>query len=291
MRKQGRITGPSCRTPRRGPACPLRAHSMATGLTAQTAIGLLFPGRSPPCSSSRASAPSGCCAAACASSPPTTRRCSAQRSRSITSRIAQIAKSRARGTRSSGQPGGDEPATGDVSRSSAGVISGESSFNRATQARRQAGRHSSRSSMPRRSSAATRRARCCAISTRRFRAPTKAGCRAASTSATSIRSARALKVSSNRAAAQLLQQVGFSHGDLLRPAARDRVAAAGGAFARARHRRGDAARADRGLQRLREPGRARLSAHHLARRGRRRERRSGFPRSATRQRSARQRRT
>ena len=81
------------------------------------------------------------------------------------------------------------------------------------------------------------------------------------------------------------------HDALLRAAARHRVAAADGALAGARHRRGHAARADGGLQRLREQGLRCGAAPAAARRGCRRRPGSGSPTSITSRRSARPRPT
>ena len=157
--------------------------------------------------------------------------------------------------RPAGKPrghGSAERAT--CSRSSAAATSRASSFNRATQARRQAGRRSSRSSMPRRSSAAMRPARCCAISTPRSPIPVRraVAARRRARARPNTRLRGALKVSSNRAAAQLLQQVGLSTTVYYAQRMGIGSRAAARAVARARHRRSDAARADRGLQRVRE---------------------------------------
>ena len=86
-------------------------------------------------------------------------------------------------TRPAGRPGRDEPDPATSTPSSAGRDFRESSFNRATQARRRRDPPSSRSSTRRRSNAASPRGRSSSTSTRRSTAP-KTGCRTAVTNAT-----------------------------------------------------------------------------------------------------------
>ena len=212
----------------------------------------VLPGRSPASAVPACSAPTACCAAGCASTRPTIRSCSARpsgRSRRGSRRLPSVAQGRAG---PAGQPGRDESADRRrATRWSADAISTRAASTARRRRAARPARRSSRSSTRRRSSAATRRGRCCAISTRRSNGDGERGCRAASTSETEYTLRRALKVSSNRAAAQLLQQVGVTTAVYYAQRLGIDVAAADGAVAGARHRRGDAARADRGLQRLR----------------------------------------
>ena len=69
-------------------------------------------------------------------------------------------------------------------------------------------RRSSRSSSRPRSNVATRQVRCCATSTRQLRPATRCGCPSGGHEKAEYTLRGALKVSSNRAAAQLLQQIG-----------------------------------------------------------------------------------
>ena len=102
------------------------------------------------------------------------------------------------------------PETGDVYALVGGRDFRESSFKRATQARRQAGS----AFKPIIDAAALERGYAPGTLLKDLDTPIEAcrgrGCRAASTSAPRTRLRRALKVSSNRAAAQLLQQVGVT---------------------------------------------------------------------------------
>ena len=174
---------------------------------------------------------------------------------------------------SAGQPRRDrsrQPATS--SPSSAAATSSESSFNRATQARRQAGsafkpiiyaaaleRGYAPGSMPARSRCADRRRR----------GGVAAGRRARGKRIHAAQGAEGLEQSRRGAAPAAGRR---QHRGRLRASPRDRVGAAAGPVARARHRRSDAARADGRLRRVRQSGPARGAAPDHARRRCRRAR-------------------
>jgi membrane carboxypeptidase/penicillin-binding protein len=91
--------------------------------------------------------------------------CAAEKT--ISSRIAQIAKARKAARDLEGSLVALDPASGEVRALVGGRDFARRSYIRATQARRSPGPRSSRSSTPPRSSAAWRRRRCCTTSTSR----------------------------------------------------------------------------------------------------------------------------
>jgi penicillin-binding protein 1A len=130
--------------------------------------------------------------------------------RAVTSRIAQIAKSRSKAKDLQGSLVAMDPLTGDVLALVGGRDFGRSSFNRATQARRQAGS----AFKPIIYAAALERGMAPGTLLRDLDSPIYTPAETWLPGGDHERSEytlrRALKVSSNRAAAQLLQQVGVS---------------------------------------------------------------------------------
>ena len=159
-------------------------------------------------SSSRCSGPSACCAAACGCIRPTIRCLQRAAEQAVQTRVAEIAKARRRAQDLQGSLVAIDPASGDVLALVGGRNFGESSFNRATQARRQAGS----AFKPIIYAAALERGYAPGSVLTELDTPIYASGKmwlpVGEHEASQYTLRKALKVSSNRAAAQLLQHVG-----------------------------------------------------------------------------------
>ncbi len=187
----------------------------------------------------------------------------------IRARIAEIGKARRGAKRLQGSLVAIDPSTGDVVALVGGRNFDESPFNRATQARRQAGS----AFKPIIYAAALERGYAPGTVLRGLDTPIAdsggAWLPAGEHENNEYTLRRALKVSSNRAAAQLLQQVGVSTAVYYAHRLGIGSELPKRPVARARQWRSDATRADGGVQRLRESGSARCATFSDACRGRR----------------------
>ncbi len=270
MRDQGRISDEAfqvAKAARHSGRARIRSLPAACSPTAR--IRACISRKKSGVSCSRSSGATRSCAADCGSTRPTIRRCSATRRAAVTTRIAEIAKSRPAARDLQGSFVAMDPVTGDVLALVGGRDFKASSFNRATQARRQAGS----AFKPIIYAAALERGYSPGTILRDLDTPIETGDAPAwlpSGESRAVRvhaeaRAQGLEQSSRRAAASARRG---QHRGLLRAAAGHRVRASDGAVAGARDRRGDAARADLGVYGIRQPRDGLGAATHHAGRGR-----------------------
>ena len=249
MREQGGISDDTFRVAS-ATSIPDRSHQRPPPASRgeRLGVGPVFPGRSAAAARSRCSGPRRSSVAGCASTPPTIRRCSVHAESAVTTRIAQIVKARPAARDLQGSLVAMDPVTGEVRALVGGRDFKASSFNRATQARRQAGS----AFKPIIYAAALERGYAPGTILRDLDAPIRLpvtrrpGCQPASTSDPVHAAARAEGLEQPRRCAAA-PAGRCQHGRVLRAAPRHRVGAADGAVARARHRRSDAAGAHDGI--------------------------------------------